>query len=350
MRKKIAVGILGATGAVGQKLISLLADHPWFEVREIAASKNSANKIYNKHVNWKEPAAIPKKISGMKIKNCDSSMRAKILFSGLDASVAGKIEEFYAKRGHIVISNSKNHRMDANVPLVIPEINSDHLKLIKRLDPRQKRSGMTSPGYIITNPNCSVMVLAIALAPIFKKFGLNKVITSTMQAVSGAGYPGVPSIDILGNVIPNIDGEEKKIETETLKIFGAYKNGKVTLAKFKISASCNRVPVTDGHTLDISFSTTKKATKKTILVALQKIKRLDLPSSPPEVIRYLDDEFRPQPRLDLAAGNGMTVSVGNLRPCNVLDWKFTALGHNTIRGAAGAAILNAEYIVANGLM
>ncbi len=347
MKNKIKVGILGATGAVGQKLISLLADHPWFDVSEIAASENSANKVYAKHVKWKEATPIPKKVGPMKIKKCFASLQAKILFSGLDAIIAGEVEEHYAKLGHIIVSNSKNHRMVADVPLIIPEINANHLRLIEKQTKRyQTKNGQ---GYIVTNPNCSVMMLAIALFPIHKKLGLDKVIVTTMQAISGAGYPGVSSLDILGNVVPHIQGEEEKIQTEILKIFGDYQDGKVDPANLKISALCNRVPVYNGHTLAISFSTKKKATEKELISTLNDLQRLDLPSSPMKVIKYFKESARPQPLLDINSGSGMTVSVGNLRRCNVLDWKMTVLGHNTIRGAAGAAILNAEYIVANKL-
>jgi aspartate-semialdehyde dehydrogenase len=344
VRKKIAVGVLGCTGAVGQKFISLLAEHPWFEVTEIVASEKSANKIYDQHVNWKETTAIPKKIGNMKIKKCFDTLHAKILFSGLDSSVAGEIETYYAKQGHVVVSNSKNHRMDEDVPLVIPEVNISHMSLVAK-----QIKNLKAKGYIVTNPNCAVIMLAIALFPVFKNFGLNKVMVTTMQAVSGAGYPGVPSLDILGNVIPYIKDEEEKIQTEILKIFGDYKNNKIKLTNFKVSALCNRVPVYNGHTLAVSFSTSKKATEKEIIKSLQTIQRLDLPSSPPKVLEYFSDKFRPQPLLDVTTGNGMTVSVGNLRACNVLDWKLTAFGHNTIRGAAGAAILNAEYLVASKL-
>ena len=347
MNKKIKVGILGATGAVGQKLIALLENHPWFEVSELVASENSANKIYSERVNWKETTPIPTKVGAMKIKRCLTPLTAKILFSGLDAVVAGEVEKYYANHGHIVVSNSKNHRMIADVPLVIPEINAEHMQLIKKQAKRYQTKGDT--GYIVTNPNCSVVMLAIALFPIFKKFSLDKVMVTTMQAISGAGYPGIPSLDILGNVIPHIQGEEEKMQTEILKIFGAYKNGKIDQAHFKISASCNRVPVYNGHTLAISFSTKKKATEKDIVNALNGWSHLNLPSSPTKVIKYFKENTRPQPLLDINSGDGMTVSVGNLRRCNVLDWKFTVFGHNTIRGAAGAAILNAEFIVANGL-
>ncbi len=338
--KKLSVGILGATGAVGQKLIALLAGHPWFTVTELAASERSAGKKYGEHINWKEPVPLANGIKKLKIKRVFDQLMPKILFSGLDSSVAGAVEKHYAKLGHIVISNSKNHRLDHDVPLVIPELNADHLKLIKL---QQQKTA----GFIVTNPNCVVMMLAIALFPIFKKFGLKNVFVTSMQAISGAGYPGFSAMDILGNVIPYIKDEEEKILPETTKIFGDYHNRKIKEANFKISAACNRVPVYDGHTLNVAFSTVKKANAKSIVSALQSLKRIKLPSSPDEIVKYFNEPDRPQPLLDLDLGKGMTVAVGRLRPCEVLDWKFTVLGHNTIRGAAGAAILNAEYLVAN---
>ncbi|MFA5405278.1 MAG: aspartate-semialdehyde dehydrogenase, partial [Ignavibacteria bacterium] len=268
---------------------------------------------------------------------------AKILFSGLDSSVAGKIETEFAKAGYIVVSNSKNHRMEKDVPLIIPEINSEHFKLI---DIQRKK--WKSGGFIITNPNCSTIVLAIALFPIYKTFGLTKVIVTTMQAISGAGYPGVPSLDILGNVVPHIKDEEEKIQTEVLKILGKLENDRINYADFRVSASCNRVPVRDGHTISVSFETKTKAKKEEIIKAFGKIRNYNFEFSPNKVIEYTDNPFRPQPLLDANHDKGMRITTGNLRKCNVLDWKFTALGHNTIRGAAGAAILNAEWLIHNG--
>jgi aspartate-semialdehyde dehydrogenase len=342
-RVKIKVGILGCTGAVGQKFISLLRDHPYFEISDIAASENSAGKLYSEQVNWKEAEAIPENIAGMKIKSCNpDELTARILFSGLDSKVAGEIEENMAGSGFVVISNSKNHRMDADIPLVIPEINYTHFELIKK-----QKERWNSEGFIVTNPNCSTVVLALSLFPIHKEFKLKSVIVTTMQAISGAGYPGVASMDILGNIIPHISGEEEKIETEPLKILGEFEQDKIKFADFKISAMCNRVPVYNGHTLAVSFETEKKAGKNEIVESWKKLKSFDTPFSPQKVIHYLENEFRPQPLLDLMTENGMAVTTGNLRKCNILDWKFTALGHNTIRGAAGAAILNAEYLVNN---
>jgi aspartate-semialdehyde dehydrogenase len=348
MIRKMSVGILGCTGTVGQKLISLLTNHPWFKITEVVASNKSADKIYGDYVNWRETAPLDSNISSMKIKKCFDNLESKLLFSGLDSSVAGEVETYYAKNGHIVVSNSKNHRMDKTVPLIIPEINSDHIRLITQQQTGNIKN-IKSSGYIVTNPNCSTIIIAIAVFSIFKYFGIKNIGVTTMQAISGAGYPGIPSLDILGNVIPYIKDEEEKIQSELLKIFGKYQGGKIIPAKINISASCNRVPVFNGHTLAISLTTKNKATKEEIIDSFANIKWIDLPSSPKHIIKYLDNAVRPQPLLDVNIGNGMTVSVGNLRPCNVLDWKLTAFGHNTIRGAAGAAILNAEYIVARNL-
>ncbi|MCE1164366.1 MAG: aspartate-semialdehyde dehydrogenase [Bacteroidetes bacterium] len=342
LSNKIKTGVLGCTGAVGQKLISLLGNHPLFEVTEVAASDISAGIKYSERVNWKESSDIPKSVKDLTIKKCSDEFDSKILFSGLDSNVAGEIEEFYANKGYAVVSNSKNHRMSADVPLIIPEVNHSHFELIHKQQ-TYKKSG----GFIVTNPNCSTVVLAVTLYPVYKKFGLKKVMVTTMQAVSGAGYPGIPSMDILGNVVPYIKDEEDKIETEPLKIFGTFSGGAVKFADFIISASCNRVPVRDGHTMSVSFETEKKASKNEIIKSFGEYENLGLPSSPEVVLRYFDNPFRPQPLLDGMTGNGMTVSAGNLRECNILDWKINAFGHNTIRGAAGAAILNAEYLVKN---
>lgn len=339
---KIKTGILGCTGAVGQKLIALLSSHPDFEITEIAASEQSAGKKYIDVVNWKEQIQIPEFVKSMIIKKCESGLDAKILFSGLDSSVAGEIEENFAKEGYIVVSNSKNHRMGDDVPLIIPEINFEHFDLIS-----MQKKRWNSGGFIVTNPNCSTIALAISLYPVYKNFGLAKVIVTTMQAISGAGYPGVPSLDILGNVVPHIKDEEEKIQTEMLKIFGQYSENKISFADFKVSASCNRVPVRDGHTISVSFETKKKVSKEDIIKSFNDIKNFGYAFSPEKVIEYIDNPFRPQPLLDANLDKGMRVSIGNLRKCNVLDWKFTALGHNTIRGAAGAAILNAEWLLHN---
>jgi aspartate-semialdehyde dehydrogenase len=342
---KIKTGILGCTGAVGQKLIALLSGHPDFEITEIAASEQSSGSTYESRVNWKESSPIPDSVKKMQIKKCEPELDAKVLFSGLDSSVAGEIEAQLAKAGYIVISNSKNHRMDEDVPLVIPEINQEHFHLLK-FQIERWRSG----GYIVTNPNCSTIALAISLYPIYKNFGLSRVIVTSMQAISGAGYPGVPSLDILGNIIPYIKDEEEKIESETLKILGAFEKGRINFADFKISASCNRVPVREGHLLSVSVETLKKATKEEIINSLYEIKNFGYNFSPEKVIDYSEDEFKPQPLTDANIDKGMRITIGRMRKCSVLDWKYSALGHNTIRGAAGAAILNAEWLLHNGYL
>lgn len=340
---KIKVGILGCTGAVGQKFISLLKDHPFFEITELVASENSAGLKYKDKVNWKETAPFSEKTGNIVIKKIGDPLDARILFSGLDSAVAGEAESWYAEKGFTVVSNSKNHRMDEQVPLVIPEVNNAHFKLIN-LQPGYSKSG----GFIVTNPNCAVVVMVMALYPIHRDFGIKKVMVTTMQAISGAGYPGVPSLDILGNVIPYISDEEHKVETEAQKILGALNENNIDFADFKVSASCNRVPVRDGHTMSISFETIKKVSKEEIINSLRDFKGLELASSPDEVLVYFDDPTRPQPLLDVNSGKGMTVTVGNIRTCNILDYKMNALGHNTIRGAAGAAILNAEFLLQAG--
>jgi aspartate-semialdehyde dehydrogenase len=340
---KIKAGILGCTGAVGQKLTALLSTHQGFEITEMAASENSAGKRYIDVVNWKEQTQIPDKVKAMVIKKCEPGLDAQVLFSGLDSSVAEKIEADFAKAGYIVVSNSKNHRMEDDVPLIIPEVNAEHFNLIE-IQKKRWNSG----GFIVTNPNCSTIALAISLYPIHKKFGLSKVMVTTMQAISGAGYPGVPSLDILGNVIPHIKDEEEKIQIETLKILGKYENGKINFADIKVSAACNRVSVRDGHTLSVSIELINKASKEDIIKSFNEIENFGYEFSPEKVIEYTDDPFRPQPLLDGNLDKGMRITVGNLRKCSILDWKYTALGHNTIRGAAGAAILNAEWLIHNG--
>lgn len=341
--KKIKVGVLGCTGSVGQKLVRLLSSHPFFVITELAASETSAGKRYGNVVKWLENEEIPAKIANLEVKLCTNNLESKILFSALDASVAGEIETMLADSGYFVISNSKNHRMDADVPLVIPEVNASHLNLIHIQKNRSK-------GFIVTNPNCSTIVLSLALIPLYRKFGLKRVSVTTMQAISGAGYPGVPSLDILGNIIPYIEGEEEKIETEILKIFGEVRNSSIKFADFKVSASCNRVPVRDGHLMSISFETERKATKEEILDSITEFNRKIQEESGNSVLHYITEKARPQPLLDVNRNNGMAVTIGNLRRCAVLDWKFTALGHNTIRGAAGAAIKNAEYLLKLGLI
>lgn len=346
--KKIPVGILGATGAVGQRFIQLLEDHPWFEVVWIAASERSARLPYAEAAKWKMNTAIPERIARMKVSKADPKSAPKLIFAALDAAIAQELEPQFAGNGHAVITNSSAFRMNDDVPLVIPEVNGDHIALIENQAWRKK-----SKGYIVTNPNCSAIGLVMALAPL-ARFGLEKVMAVTMQAISGAGYPGVPSWDILGNVIPYIAKEEEKMEAETKKLLGSLKKLKIVPADFAMSAQCNRVAVEDGHTESVSVKFNRRTSAEQIIAAWaafpSKISGLDLPSAPKLPVFYDGAPDRPQPRLDINRGRGMTASIGRLRPCNVLDWKFTVLSHNTIRGAAGAAILNAELLKVKGYL
>ncbi len=339
------VAVLGATGTVGQRFVQLLEHHPWFHVAEVMASDQSAGKTYLEALNgrWKLSTPAPEDVLRLKVKGPGETLRSRILFSALDASVAGELEERYARHGHFVSSNARNHRMDPLVPLVIPEVNRDHLELLDR----QKFQG----GGIMTNPNCSTIVLAMALAPLHRAFGVGSVLVTTFQAASGAGYPGVPSMDLLGNVVPFIPGEEPKMESETLKILGRLGQRGIEPAEIVVSAQCHRVPVLDGHLEAVSVKLLRRATQKQLVAALDgflPLARLGLPTAPDRPLQVRTENDRPQPRLDVDRAGGMGVTVGRLRPCSVLDWKFDVLGHNTIRGAAGAAILNAELLVHNG--
>jgi len=333
---------------VGQQFIALLAKHPWFKVTWLGASERSSGKAYRDAAAWRLPAALPDDVAQRVIEQAAPGNAPKVVFSGLDSSVAGEVEQAFANAGHLVISNSKNYRMDATVPLMIPEVNADHLKL---LDRQQAARGWK--GRIVTNPNCSVIALAMALAPL-RQFGLRAVMVTTMQAISGAGYPGVASWDILGNVIPFIGGEEEKFEPETQKILGRFVNGAVESHPVVVSATATRVAVHDGHTVSTSVKLDQKVTPAALIDAFNGFRgrpqELKLPSAPPQPLVYLTESNRPQPALDVNRDGGMTVSVGRLRPCPVLDYKFIALGHNTIRGAAGAAILNAELMHQEGML
>jgi aspartate-semialdehyde dehydrogenase len=347
---RIPVAILGATGSVGQRFIQLLAAHPWFRVHELVASDRSAGKSYNDAVDWRLETLVPEEVAELTVKSLGAELESRLLFSGLDSSVAGEAEEDYANRGCAVISNSRNHRMDADVPLLIPEINADHLDAIETQ--RQRRN---SNGYIVTNPNCSVMGMAIALAPLERQFGVDAVHITTMQAISGAGFAGVASYAILDNVIPYIGGgEEDKIESEPRKILGGWNNGAFTDASITISAQVNRVPTIDGHLMTMSVKLRNKVSLAVVREALETFsgepQRLGLPSAPQRPIHVLEADDRPQPRLDRDRERGMAVSVGRLRHCPILDMRMVALVHNTIRGAAGAALLNAELLQARGML
>ena len=349
MSEKIEVGILGATGTVGQEFIAELVDHPWFRVGWIGASERSAGKAYREATPWRLPALRPDDVADMVVERVTPvtpGRAPRLLFSGLDSSVAGEVETAVAEAGHLVVSNARNHRMDPVVPLVIPEINADHLGL---LDRQQAARGWA--GGIVTNPNCSTVVLTMALAPLCQ-FGLRQVIVSTLQAISGAGHPGIASLDIVGNVVPHIVGEEPKMETEPQKILGRLTDEGVEPHGVVVSASTTRVPVVNGHTELVTVALDQPVEERAILDAWAgfagRPQEAALPSAPPRPVLYLAEPDRPQPRLDADRDGGMTVTVGRLRVCPVLDYKFVAMGHNTVRGAAGAALLNAELMKVDG--
>jgi aspartate-semialdehyde dehydrogenase len=333
---------------VGQKFIAFLEGHPWFDVTWVGASDRSAGKPYREATNWRLDGTMPAGVRDMHVEECKPGNAPRLLFSSMDASVATEIEQAFAKAGHVVVSNSRNHRMDADVPLLIPEINPDHLKIIPL---QQRQRGWQ--GQIATNPNCSTMMLALALAPL-KQFGITRVMATTMQALSGAGYPGVASLDINGNVIPFISGEEEKMQRETQKILGDFTGDSIRPLAAKVSAQCNRVPVVDGHMVATSVELERKPGVAELIQAMESFSSLPqerkLPSAPPRPLMYMTEHDRPQPRRDVERERGMTVFVGRLRECPVLDYKFMALGHNTVRGAAGAAVLNAELMYSEGLL
>jgi aspartate-semialdehyde dehydrogenase len=345
---KIPVGIMGATGAVGQMFVSLLQDHPWFEIKALLASERSAGKAYGEAVNWTRPVTLSSSVASKIVQKCTSEkLERMVMFSALDSAVAGEIETHYANLGFPVFSNSRNHRMDSDVPLMIPEINADHFSLIEL-----QRKKYPEGGFIVCNSNCSTMFLAMALAPLKERFGVKRVSVTTFQAISGAGYPGVASMDILGNVIPLIGGEEEKMETEPKKILGSLGADGVEFAEFDISAQCNRVPVKDGHLECISVELDNKVDSDEVIAAFKEfgnpLEKYGLPSSPKSPILYFDEKDRPQPSRDVDADKAMATCVGRVRPCNVLDHRFVILGHNLVRGAAGASLLNAEYLLADG--
>lgn len=348
--RRIPVGVLGATGAVGQTFIRLLADHPWFEVTAVAASERSAGKRYRDAAHWLS-GDMPEPVAGLTVTACDPAIvDAPIVFSALDSDAASEVEAAFARAGRLVLSNARNYRMDADVPLLIPEVNPDHLGLIS-----MQRSTRGWSGAIVTNSNCSTMVVALALAPLHQAFGIEQLFVTTLQALSGAGYPGVPSLDILGNIIPFIGGgEEEKIESEPLKILGTFRKGAVELARMRISAQVNRVAVEHGHTACMAVKLASPATPDAAMEALRSwkgaIPELKLPSAPAQPVMVTMEKDRPQPRRDVNAGNGMSVVVGRVREDPLLDLRLVAMGHNTIRGAAGASILNAELMFARGLI
>jgi aspartate-semialdehyde dehydrogenase len=349
MANKIPVGILGATGIVGQRFVQMLEHHPWFEVAWLAASDRSEGRLYGEAARWKLKTTLPAQVAGLRVSAAKPDGAPKLIFAALDASIAAELEPLFAEAGCAVITNSSALRMQKDVPLVIPEVNPDHIELIECQSWRKK-----SGGFVVTNPNCSAIGLVLALCPLQQLFGIETVMAVTMQAVSGAGYPGVASLDILGNVIPYIPKEEEKMEEETRKLLGRLNGAGIIPADFAMSAQCNRVAVEDGHTESISVKLQKKAQPEEIINAWINFRSvpqaLKLPSAPAEPVRYVATSDRPQPRLDVESGKGMITTVGRLRPCGVLDWKFTVLSHNTIRGAAGAALLNAELLKAQGYL
>ncbi|MGO9123383.1 MAG: aspartate-semialdehyde dehydrogenase [Terriglobales bacterium] len=348
MTTRIPVGILGATGVVGQRFVQMLEHHPWFEVAWLAASDRSEGRAYKEAARWRMKTPLPPTVAELTVSPAKPEGAPRVIFAALDASIAAELEPRFADAGHAVVTNSSALRMKADVPLLVPEVNPGHIKMLECQASRRK-----SKGFVVTNPNCSAIGLVMALAPL-QLFGIETVIAVTMQAVSGAGYPGVPSLDILGNVIPYIPKEEEKMEEETLKLLGRLDGSRIVPAPFAMSAHCNRVAVEDGHTESVSLKLKNKPSPAEIVLAWNQFRsdpqELKLPSAPSQPVRYLEAADRPQPRLDVDAGHGMTASIGRLRPCGVLDWKFTVLSHNTIRGAAGAAILNAELLKVRGYL
>jgi aspartate-semialdehyde dehydrogenase len=349
-KRNYRVGILGATGMVGQRMLTLLDGHPWFTVTTLSASEQSAGKTYAEAAHWNMDTPMPEWAKGMVVQKSAPPLDCDFVLSGLDNAVAGGIEEAFAAAGHPVISNAKNHRMESDVPLVIPEVNPDHLAVIRK---QQQNRGWRK-GFIVTNPNCSTVGLVCALKPLQDAFGLRKVMVTTMQALSGAGYPGVSSLDILDNVIPFIGSEEEKIQTETLKLLGGFDGENFSDAEMAVSAHCNRVHVRNGHLECVSVELENEVAPEEVIEAWRMFvpaaAKHKLPSLPVPFIVYRDEENRPQPRVDRDAGGGMAVTVGRLRKCPILHYKFVLLSHNTIRGAAGAAIADAELLAAEGLL
>ncbi len=345
----IDVAILGATGAVGQRFVQMLDGHPFFTIRELAASGRSAGRRYADACHWLLPTSIPERAGELTVKSLDAPLSSPLVFSALPSDVAGELEDRLANAGHAVSTNASAHRMDPDAPLLVPEVNWAHVEAIAAQRER-RRSG----GYIVANPNCSTIGLTLALAPLHAHFGLERVMVTTLQAISGAGYPGVPSLDIIDNAFPYIGNEEDKLESEPRKILGGWRDNHFTDAPITFSASCNRVAVSDGHLECVSVGLATRASLDDVAGALRSyrslILELGLPSAPNPVIIVRDEPDRPQPRLDRDAGRGMAVTVGRLRPCPILDYKFVVLSHNTVRGAAGGAILNAELLHAKGLI
>jgi aspartate-semialdehyde dehydrogenase len=344
MSRKYRVGILGATGLVGQRFIQLLVDHPQFEVSAVAASDRSQGKNYGEACTWRLSGEMPAAVRSLPVRPPAPPLDCDLVFSSLPGEIARETEGSFAAAGYPVISNSSAYRMDEDVPLLIPEVNHQHLGLLERQRSKYSR------GFIVTNPNCSTIMLVLALAPLHASFGLEATVATTLQALSGAGYPGVASLDILDNVLPYIGGEEEKIESETTKILGRFNEGRIELAPMAVSAQCHRVNVMDGHMAAVRVKFARAVALEEVRESLTSFRslpqELGLYSAPATPIVVRDEPDRPQPKLDRDAGNGMTITVGRLKPDSVLDYRFVVLSHNTIRGAAGAAILNAELLIA----
>jgi aspartate-semialdehyde dehydrogenase len=346
MAKRYSVGILGATGTVGQRFTQLLQNHPQFEITALAASDRSAGKPYSEACAWKLTGEIPENVRDIIVGSIEPPIDCDIVFSSLPSNVARETEEAFARAGYPVISNSSSFRMDEDVPLLIPEINAEHLGLI---EVQRKKRGY-GKGFIVTNPNCAVASIAPPLAALDRKFGIESAVVTTLQAISGAGYPGVSSMDITDNVLPYIAGEEPKVEIEAQKILGTFANSGIEKADFAVSAQCFRVDVIDGHTASVRVDLKQTATMEDVVAAMRNFPSLDLHSSPKLFMEVLDEPSRPQPRLDRDRGDGMTITVGRVFPDNVFDYRFVSLSHNTVRGAAGSAILNAELLIQRGII
>ncbi len=351
MSKPLSVAVLGATGAVGQRFVELLSDHPQFRLTRVCASAASAGKRYRDACRWRLTSAMPDAIGELEVFDTTPTADVNIAFSALGADVARDVEPRWAEKGVAVFSNASAYRMQADVALIVPEVNPDHFRLVPH---QRERRGFPGSGVIVTNPNCSTTFLAMALAPLERRFGLVRVSVVTLQAISGAGYPGMSAMDIAGNVVPHIKGEEAKIESETRKVLGSFAEEGVTPADFIVSAQVNRVPVLDGHTEAISVELRDKPDEAELRKAFVEFRgepqQRNLPTAPERPVVLLDGEDRPQPRLDLYRERAMATLVGRLRPCPVLHYKMTVLGHNTVRGAAGGSILNAELAVARGVI
>ncbi len=351
-RQPIAVGILGATGAVGQRFVQLLADNPWFQITALAASERSTGQRYAEACTWRLSSDCPVAVRDLPVQPCEPGLDCQIVFSALPSSAAREVEEQFAAAGYGVLSNASTHRMDADVPLLIPEVNPDHLGLI---EVQRQRRGW-GKGFIVTDPNCSTVGAVLALKPLHDAFGVRRAVITTMQALSGAGYPGVPALDILDNVIPYIGGEEDKLVHEPRKLLGAWspEEGRVIPAELRISPSCNRVATRDGHLETISVEFERRVGVDDVITALRDFRSvpyaLGCPSAVEPTIVVRQEPDRPQTRIDRDAGRGMAITVGRVRPCEVLDAKFVVLAHNTIRGAAGGSILNAELMIARGMI